>query len=100
MSCERGDVLAPETFMIRSVQDRYLPPDHNAFVASEPPTGRVIVIAPTRAACETIEIALSLHLETYLERTHGARVRELARSGKGFGIVAGTGTGKTLASSE
>ena len=63
----------------------------------EPPTGRVIVIAPTRAACETIEIALSLHLETYLERTHGERVRELARSGKGFGIIAGTGTGKTLA---
>jgi hypothetical protein len=83
--------------MLRSVQDRYLPPDHEAFVAGEPPTGRVIVIAPTRAACETIEIALSLHLDTYLERTHGERVRELARSGKGFGIVAGTGTGKTLA---
>jgi hypothetical protein len=83
--------------MLRSVQDRYLPPDHNAFITAEPPTGRVIVIAPTRAACETIEIALGLHIETYLERTHGERVRELARSGKGFGIVAGTGTGKTLA---
>ncbi len=83
--------------MLRSVQDRYLPPDHNAFVAGEPPTGRVIVIAPTRAACETIEIALGLHLDTYLERTHGKHVRELARSGRGFGIVAGTGTGKTLA---
>src|SRR4028119_991195 len=83
--------------MLRSVQDRYLPPDHNAFVAAEPPTGRIIVIAPTRAACETIEIALGLNIETYLERTHGERVRELARSGKGFGIMAGTGTGKTLA---
>lgn len=83
--------------MLRSVQDRYIPPDHDAFVAAEPPTGRVIVIAPTRAACETIEIALGLHIETYLERTHGERVRELARSGQGFGIVAGTGTGKTLA---
>jgi ATP-dependent helicase HrpA len=82
--------------MLRPVHDRYLPPDHHAFVASEPPTGRVIVIAPTRAACETIEIAIGLHLETYLERTHGERVRELARSGKGFGIIAGTGTGKTL----
>ncbi len=82
--------------MIR-VQDRYLPPDHDAFIAAEPPTGRLIVIAPTRAACETIEIALSLHLDTYLERTHGAQVRELARGGQGFGIVAGTGTGKTLA---
>jgi ATP-dependent helicase HrpA len=82
---------------MRSVQDRYLPPDHDDFIRSEPPTGRVIVIAPTRAACETIEIAASLHIETYLERTHGQRLRELARSGKGFGIVAGTGTGKTLA---
>jgi ATP-dependent helicase HrpA len=58
---------------------------------------RVIVIAPTRAACETIEIALGLHIDTYLERTHGEQVRELARSGNGFGIIAGTGTGKTLA---
>src|SRR4029079_19121560 len=49
------------------------------------------------AACETIELAVQLHIESYLERHHGERVRELARSGKGFGIVAGTGTGKTLA---
>lgn len=83
--------------MLPSVQDRYLPPDHEAFVAAQPPTGRVIIIAPTRAACETIEIAIGLHLDTYLERTHGERVRELARSGQGFGIMAGTGTGKTLA---
>jgi ATP-dependent helicase HrpA len=82
---------------IRSVQDRYLPPDHEAFVAAEPPTGRVIVIAPTRAACETIELALGLRIETFLEKHHGQQVRELAASGKGFGIVAGTGTGKTLA---
>src|SRR5215207_3458222 len=86
-----------ERSMIRQVQDRTLPPDHEAFIAAEPPTGRVIVIAPTRAACETIELALGLHIETFLEREHGARVRELAASGKGFGIVAGTGTGKTLA---
>jgi ATP-dependent helicase HrpA len=66
-------------------------------VAAEPPTGRVIVIAPTRAACETIEIAIGLHLETLLDREHGDEIRELARTGKGFGIVAGTGTGKTLA---
>jgi hypothetical protein len=82
---------------LRTPIDRYLPPDHDAFVAAEPPTGRVIVIAPTRAACETIELAVGLHLETYLEQHHGARVRELARGGRGFGIVAGTGTGKTLA---
>jgi hypothetical protein len=83
--------------VLRNVQDRSLPPDHDAFVAADPPTGRVIVIAPTRAACETIELALGLHLDTFLERNHGEEVRALARSGKGFGIVAGTGTGKTLA---
>ncbi len=55
------------------------------------------MIAPTRAACETIELAFGLHLQTFLESHHGPRVRTLARSGKGFGIVAGTGTGKTLA---
>jgi ATP-dependent helicase HrpA len=83
--------------VLRAVQDRSLPPDHDAFVAAEPPTGRVIIIAPTRAACETIEIALGLHLDTVIEREHGAEVRALAASGTGFGIVAGTGTGKTLA---
>ncbi len=62
-----------------------------------PVKGRVIVIAPTRAACETIEIAFTLDIDTYLSRTHGDKVRELARSGRGFGIIAGTGTGKTLA---
>ena len=83
--------------MTRTIHEPWLPPDREAFVAAEPPTGRVIVIAPTRAACETIELALGLHIETFLEKHHGHRVRELARSGKGFGIVAGTGTGKTLA---
>src|SRR6188768_2327775 len=82
---------------MRDVRDQYLPPDHDAFVGAEPPRGRVIVIAPTRAACETIELALGLRLDTWLERHHGHHVRELARAGKGFGIVAGTGTGKTLA---
>jgi ATP-dependent helicase HrpA len=82
--------------VMRTVQDKYLPPDHEAFVAAEPPTGRIIVIAPTRAACETIELALGLHLKTLLEEQHGEEIRSLAAAGKGFGIVAGTGTGKTL----
>ena len=82
---------------MRDVRDQYLPLDHDAFVGAEPPSGRVIVIAPTRAACETIELAVGLHIETYLEKHFGARVRELARSRRGFGIVAGTGSGKTLA---
>src|SRR4051794_39713710 len=92
-----GFVFAPLRLVLRQVQDRSLPPDHGAFVAAEPPTGRVIVIAPTRAACETIEIALGLHIDTFLEREHGEEVRALAREGAPFGIVAGTGTGKTLA---
>src|SRR5215212_11698665 len=82
--------------MPRQIIDHWVP-DREAFVAAEPPTGRVIVIAPTRAACETIEVALGLDIETFLEKTQGPRVRELAASGRGFGIVAGTGTGKTLA---
>ena len=81
---------------MRQVRDQYLPPDRDAFVAAEPPTGRIIVIAPTRAACETIELALDLRIETVLEQQHGQDIRKLARAGKGFGIVAGTGTGKTL----
>ncbi|MDP9204045.1 MAG: DEAD/DEAH box helicase [Gemmatimonadota bacterium] len=82
--------------MQRTVTDRYLPPDREAFVAAEPPTGRLIVIAPTRAACETIELALGLRIPTVLEQQHGSEIRDLAAAGKGFGIVAGTGTGKTL----
>jgi ATP-dependent helicase HrpA len=82
---------------VRISRDHFLPPDPQAFLAAEPTTGRVIVIAPTRAACETIELALGLRLDTLLEREHGDDIRRLAASGRGFGIVAGTGTGKTLA---
>ncbi|HEV8409937.1 MAG TPA: DEAD/DEAH box helicase, partial [Gemmatimonadaceae bacterium] len=72
-------------------------------------TRRLIVIAPTRAACETIELAFGLDLETTLWKTHGAELTALAEKfreeeaagttgsvRRGFGIVAGTGTGKTL----
>src|SRR4026209_523166 len=83
------------SFWMRNIRDQYLPPDHASFVASEPLTGRIIVIAPTRAACETIELALDLHIDTVLEQQHGEEIRNLAAQGKGFGIVAGTGTGKT-----
>jgi ATP-dependent helicase HrpA len=82
---------------VRVPRDHFLPPDPQAFLAAEPPTGRVVVIAPTRAACETIELALGLNIDTLLAREHGADIRRLAGSGQGFGIVAGTGTGKTLA---
>ena len=77
-------------------RDHHLPPDPDAYRHAPHPKGRIIVIAPTRAACETIELALGLRLDTLLEREHGAEIRTLATSGNGFGIVAGTGTGKTL----
>lgn len=79
------------------LRDHYLPPDAEAFRRAEPVTGRLIVIAPTRAACETIELALQLDVQTLLEREHGDEIRAYARQGVGFGVVAGTGTGKTLA---
>jgi len=82
---------------VHPARDHYLPPDPGAYLQARPATGRVIVIAPTRAACETIELAIRLELDTVLEREHGAELRELAAGGGGFGIVAGTGTGKTLA---
>src|ERR1700686_1129947 len=69
--------------MQRTVTDRYLPPDRAAYVAAEPPTGRLIVIAPTRAACETIELALGLRIPTILEKQHGSEIRALAAAGLG-----------------
>ena len=82
---------------MRVSRDHFLPPDPKAFLAAEPSTGRVVVIAPTRAACETIELAFGLNIDTLLAREHGGDIDRLAASGRGFGIVAGTGTGKTLA---
>ncbi|MFQ5705190.1 MAG: helicase-related protein [Gemmatimonadales bacterium] len=79
------------------LRDRYLPPDPDEYRRGEPATGRIIVIAPTRAACETIELALQLDIATVLQREHGKEIEDLAGRRVGFGIVAGTGTGKTLA---
>lgn len=78
------------------IRNHHLPPDPEAFRLAQHPRGRVIIVAPTRAACETIELAMHLHVETLLEREHGAELRAWAAAGKAFGIVAGTGTGKTL----
>ena len=77
-------------------RNHLLPPDPDAYRQAVHPRGRVIVIAPTRAACETIELALALRIDTVLEREHGDELRTWAGGGKGFGIVAGTGVGKTL----
>jgi hypothetical protein len=82
---------------VHPTRDHYLPPDRTAYHEARPATGRVVVIAPTRAACETIELAMSLHLPTILDTRHGDELHSLASGGGGFGIVAGTGTGKTLA---
>ncbi|MGH7593337.1 MAG: DEAD/DEAH box helicase [Gemmatimonadales bacterium] len=68
----------------------------DAYRLARHPQGRVIVIAPTRAACETIELALHTRVDTLLERQHGTTLREWTIAGHGFGVVAGTGTGKTL----
>src|SRR5207249_12149113 len=56
---------------VRVSRDHFLPPDPQAFLAAEPPTGRAVVIAPTPAASETIELALGLDIDTLLEREHG-----------------------------
>jgi len=77
-------------------RDHHLPPDPAAYRLAEHPRGRIIVIAPTRAACETIELALGAEVETVLQRRHGPALRAWAATGKPFGVVAGTGTGKTL----
>jgi ATP-dependent helicase HrpA len=77
-------------------RDHHLPVDPAAYRAAIHPHGRVIIIAPTRAACETIELALGTDVETVLLREHGGELIAWAESGEGFGIVAGTGTGKTL----
>jgi hypothetical protein len=81
---------------VKPTRDHTLPPDIDAYRHAAHPRGRVVVIAPTRAACETIELALHAHVDTVLEREHGETLRTWAREGKAFGIVAGTGTGKTL----
>src|SRR5919109_3371216 len=77
-------------------RDHQLPPDPDAYRHAPHPKGRIVIIAPTRAACETIELALGTQVDTLLEREHGHELREWAAAGIGFGIVAGTGTGKTL----
>ncbi len=77
-------------------RNHHLPLDLSAYKRAAHPRGRVIVIAPTRAACETIELALGTERETLLQQRHGADLLAWAAAGKAFGIVAGTGTGKTL----
>ncbi len=81
---------------MKPTRDYILPPDREAYRRADHPRGRVIVIAPTRAACETIELALHTDVPTLLATRHGSELKHWAGAGKGFGIVAGTGTGKTL----
>lgn len=81
---------------MQPTRDHLLPPDPEAYRRARHARGRIIVIAPTRAACETIELALGTHVDTVLQRNHGPQLSAWAKAGKAFGIVAGTGTGKTL----
>jgi ATP-dependent helicase HrpA len=54
---------------VHPTRNHFLPPDPDAFKRERPSKGRIIVIAPTRAACETIELALGLTgVYTVLER--------------------------------
>lgn len=105
-----GDILATppvEPRASRLFAAVHPAPDLMVQIPSTPPSarypgrpagGRIVVIAPTRAACETIEMGVGLSgIRTVLEEQHGEEIRQLAASGRGFGIVAGTGTGKTLA---
>lgn len=82
---------------MQPTRDHALPLDPEAYRTARHPRGRVLVIAPTRAACETIELALGVQVDTLLARRHGETLHAWAAAGKPFGIVAGTGTGKTLA---
>ncbi len=81
---------------MQPIRDPRLPPDLERYRRADHPRGRIIVIAPTRASCETIELALQTRIATVLEQRHGDTLRAWAAGGKAFGIVAGTGTGKTL----
>lgn len=81
---------------MQPARDHHLPLDPAAYKRAPHLRGRVIVIAPTRAACETIELALGAEVETLLQQRHGPEILAWAAAGKPFGIVAGTGTGKTL----
>lgn len=81
---------------MQPARDHHLPVDPDVYRAARHPRGRVIVIAPTRAACETIELALGATVDTLLIREHGPTLLQWAEAGHSFGIVAGTGTGKTL----
>src|SRR4051812_10420883 len=83
------------SFGMKPIRDHVLPPDLESYRSADHPRGRIIVIAPTRASCETIELAVQAHVDTLLQRKHGDDLRAWASAGKGFGIVAGTGTGKT-----
>src|SRR3954467_1111548 len=77
-------------------RDHHLPPDPEAYRHAPHPKGRIIIIAPTRAACETIELALGIQVDTLLEGGHGAELREWSGEGKTFVFWAVTGTGKPL----
>ena len=81
---------------MRPSRDHHLPPDPDAYRHAAHPKGRIIVIAPTRAACETIELALACTSTRCSSASTARRSASSPRSGRGFGIVAGTGTGKTL----
>ena len=63
------------------IRDHHLPLDPAAYRNARHPRGRVIVIAPTRAACETIELGARHDVPTRCSsRNTGRMLRELGRA--------------------
>ena len=58
---------------------------------------RIVIVAPMRSHCETVRaIFENGPIETYLQRTRNDDLNRLKTLEKTFGIVAGTGVGKTV----
>ena len=92
-----GFVFAPQP----ACPDRFRIDTSRPTIAhSSPPSRRQVASSSSRQRerpARPSRSALGLDIDTFLEREHGDEIRTLARAGSGFGIVAGTGTGKTLA---
>lgn len=58
---------------------------------------RIVIISPTRGSCEVVRnIFTSGPIQTFLQTQFPDKMADLAKLEKTFGIVAGTGVGKTV----
>src|SRR5256885_6888413 len=74
---------------VRVSRDHFLPLDPQAFLAAEHSTGRVVVCAPTRAACASVELVLGLDIDPAPEREHGRDFLRLSASASGIRVEQG-----------